>query len=84
MHVENELLANLDKVHTTQGGIERMSRNMNLPKDEVVGWCKERILRADSLIRKGKNWYVGHGDVMITVNASSYTIITAHEKKTSV
>jgi hypothetical protein len=28
--------------------------------------------------RKGKNWYCENKGVVITVNASSYTVITAH------
>ena len=31
--------------------------------------------------RNGKNWYVIIDDSVITVNASSYTIITAHKGK---
>ena len=33
------------------------------------------------IIRKGKNWYVSIDDIIITVNAYSYTIITAHKEK---
>ena len=35
----------------------------------------------NSIIRKGKNWYVSIDDIIITVNAYSYTIITAHKQK---
>ncbi len=31
--------------------------------------------------RKGKNWYVDADNCVITVNAYSFTIITAHKKK---
>ena len=31
--------------------------------------------------RKGKNYYVTVDGIIITVNASSYTIITAHKEK---
>ena len=34
-----------------------------------------------SLYRQGKNWYVRINSCVITVNASSYTIITAHKEK---
>lgn len=30
--------------------------------------------------REGKNWYIEAGQTYITVNAHSYTIITAHKK----
>ena len=50
--------------------------------NDVVAWCKEQIQNPDALIaRKGKNWYVNVHDYVITVNAYSYTIITAHKIK---
>ncbi|MBQ6478764.1 MAG: DUF3781 domain-containing protein [Erysipelotrichaceae bacterium] len=33
------------------------------------------------IYRDGKNFYCEYEDIRITVNASSYTIITAHRKK---
>ena len=76
------LLANLDKIHTTEMGKDRIKKNLNLTVDDVVLWCKERILSADCQItRKGKNWYAEAEDCIITVNAYSYTIITAHKSK---
>lgn len=76
------LLANLDKIHTTEMGKDRIKKNLNLTVDDVVLWCKERILSADCQItRKGKNWYAEAEGCIITVNAYSYTIITAHKSK---
>lgn len=34
-----------------------------------------------NVTRRGKNWYVSVGDIVITVNAQSYTITTAHKEK---
>jgi hypothetical protein len=74
------LLANLDKIHTTEMGIDRIKKNLNLTVDDVVLWCKERICSADcQFTRKGKNWYVQAGNCIVTINAYSYTIITAHK-----
>lgn len=76
----NDLLANLDKLHTTEMGIMRIKRNLSLDADDVVSWCREKITDPESLIfRKGKNWYINAEDCHITVNAHSYTIITAHK-----
>ncbi len=76
-----ELLLNIEKLHTTVLGVERIKRNLSLTVDDVVLWCKERILDTEaSIIRKGKNWYVVVSDCEITVNSHSYTIITAHLK----
>ncbi len=79
---ENELLLNLDKLHTTDLGIVRIRRNISLSADDVVGWCKSMILDMNSSItRKGKNWYIDIYNYLITVNCHSYTIITVHMKK---
>ncbi|MCQ2593467.1 MAG: DUF3781 domain-containing protein [Treponema sp.] len=37
-------------------------------------------MQDEKISRKGKNWYVDIGSGIITVNAYSYTIITAHKK----
>lgn len=79
---KNELLANMEKIHTTELGKERIKKNLSLDADDIVEWCKQRILNKKSLIaRKGKNWYVSTDEYIITINAYSYTIITAHSKK---
>lgn len=77
---QNEFILNLDKLHTTDLGIERIKRNLCLDVDDVVRWCREKIEEPGSIIiRKGKNWYIDTTDCKITVNAHSYTIITAHK-----
>jgi len=76
-----EFRKNIDKLHTTVMGIRRIKRNLNLGNVDVVKWCRIRIDRDDTKIdRNGKNWYIISDDVVITVNAGSYTIITAHKK----
>ena len=50
--------------------------------DDIVGWCKKKIEEPNSnIVRKGKNWYIVTDNCIITVNAYSYTIITAHKLK---
>lgn len=79
------LQAMAEKLHTTEMGAARIKRNLSLETKDVVSWCKERILEKDAVIeRKGKNWYVTVGDCRITVNAHSYTIITAHKVEAKV
>ena len=76
------LYKNSEKIHTTEMDIERIKRNLDLNTQDVVEWCKNKILdKRSSIIRKGKNWYISIEDIMITVNAYSYTIITVHKKK---
>ena len=82
MTIGNELLANLDNLHTTELGVIRINKNLFLDIDNVVEWCKTKIKSDHAAItRKGKNWYVNVDDCIITVNAYSYTIITAHKEK---
>ena len=80
--LENELLNNLAKIHTTELGIVRIKRNLSLDIDDVVEWCKNKISSKNANItRKGKNWYITVEGCIITVNAHSFTIITAHKEK---
>ncbi len=82
MDADNELLENLNKLHTTELGVERIKRNLSLDTDDVVEWCKTKINSIHSIvIRNGKNWYVKTDHCIITVNAYSYTIITAYKEK---
>jgi len=77
-----ELILNLDKLHTTDLGVVRIKRNLSLDVDDVVRWCRNKMQNPNALIiRRGKNWYVDIDDCEITVNAYSYTIITAHKIK---
>jgi hypothetical protein len=75
----NDLLTNINKVHTTPLGIMRIKKNLALKTTDVVNWCKNKIKNADNIIRRGKNWYVHKENAIITINAHSYTIITAHK-----
>lgn len=79
---DSELLCHLDKLHTTELGGVRIKRNLSLDIDDIVEWCKDKISSVHAIIaRRGKNWYVNVDDIVITVNAHSYTIITAHRGK---
>lgn len=73
------LLSNIDKIHTTEMGVDRIKKNLKLDTDDVVEYCKNKILNKDCKIyRQGKNWYCEVENIKITINAHSYTIITAH------
>jgi len=66
----NDLLKNLDKIHTTELGAERIKRNLELDIEDVVFWCIQKIRQADSIVREGKNWYAYAGNIVITINAT--------------
>ena len=79
MDQPDELLTNLSKLHTTELGIVRIKRNLSLNTENVVDWCKGKISSSNAVItRNSKNWYITTDGCVITVNAHSYTIITAH------
>jgi hypothetical protein len=79
MNNSDVLISNMDKVHTTTMGIDRIKRNLKLNTDDVVNYCKEKILKKNCKIYKqGKNWYCEIDGIKITINSYSYTIITAH------
>ena len=78
MHKE-VLLSNIDKIHTTKLGIERIKNNLHLDTNDVVEYCKEKVLDKNCYIYKqGKNWYCKINNIIITINSYCYTIITAH------
>ena len=76
------LLDNLSRFFTTELGAQRIARNLNLPADtNVVEYCKSKIQSPSCAItRSGKNFYCDIDGIIITVNAHSFTIITAHKK----
>ena len=80
--MKNELLQNLDKLHTTPMGVDRIRHNLGLGDyiKDVVACCRAKIESSAAAIeRKGKNWYCRIDGCVITVNAYSFTIITAHK-----
>ena len=75
---KEELLLNIDKIHTTDMGKERILKNLKISSD-VVNYCKNIIINEKcNIYKKGKNWYCETDKIRITINSHSYTIITAH------
>jgi hypothetical protein len=71
----------IELLHTTLLGKERIRRNLGLQTNNIAEWCKSFVSNAnnESIIRKGKNWYVYGNGYVLTINAHSNTIITAHK-----
>ena len=79
MH-KKALLDNISKIHTTEMGIKRIKKNLEID-DDVVKYGIDKIKKENSIVsKKGKNYYVDVDDCIITVNSSSFTIITCHKK----
>ena len=75
------LLTNLDKLHTTDFEEVRLQKNLLLREENPVLWAKGFIQRSETKIsHKGKNFYVSDNHIVLTINASSYVMITGHRK----
>ena len=49
------LLNNLTKIHTTKLGSKRISKNLNLPENNIINYCKNKILTSNcNIYKKGK------------------------------
>ena len=44
------LLDNIDKIHTTEMGIDRIKRNLKIDTTDVVGYCKNKVLNKNCKI----------------------------------
>ena len=77
------LISNLDKIHTTPGGITRIRKNLNLDSNvDIIEFCKNIIKDPNSLIYKnGKNYYCNNDNIILTINSYNFCIITAHFAK---
>lgn len=81
MDFKDVLIENMKRIHTTEMGLERIRKNLELNNIDVVEYCKDVIKNEKSTVeKKGKNYYVYFEEKILTINSSSFTIITAHKK----
>ncbi len=80
----NDLISNIEKLHTTDLGKVRIKKNLKLDAYDIVEWCRQVVRQANYITLSGKNYYVYHNGNVITINAHSYTIITAHKIKAKI
>ena len=77
--IKRYCLINIDKIHTTEMGIDRIKRNLKIDTADVVEYCKNKVLDKNcNIYKQGKNWYCEVENIKMTINSYSYTIITAH------
>lgn len=79
------LIQNIDKIHTTQMGLARIIKNIGIYRQnsysEIINFCREIINNPSTkIIIHGKNYYIELNDIILTINRHSFTIITAHKK----
>ena len=61
------LLDNINKVHTTEMGINRIIKNLKLNTNDVVEYCKNKVLDKNcNIYKQGKNWYCEIENIIIT------------------
>ena len=61
------LLDNISKVHTTEMGIDRIKKNLKLNTNDVVEFCKNKILDKNcNIYKQGKNWYCEIDNIELT------------------
>lgn len=59
--------------------LEEYKKNLEI-SEEPVSYCISKLKKESSKVDKqGKNYYVEVDDCRITINSSSFTIITAHK-----
>lgn len=46
------MLDNIDKIHTTEMGVDRIRRNLKIDTVDVVGYCKNKVLDKNCNIYK--------------------------------
>ena len=64
------LLDNISKVHTTEMGIDRIKKNLKLNTNDVVEFCKNKILDKNcNIYKQGKNWYCEIDNMQLTANS---------------
>lgn len=74
------LVEKIDKIHLTFLSEKRIKKNLRTDADDILLFCKTLITdKSSSVIKKGKNYYVSLNGITLTVNASTFTVITAHK-----
>ena len=73
MNDKKILLDNIDKIHTTKMGVDRIKRNLKIDSDDVVKYCKNKMLdKKCNIYKQGKNWYC---EVEISKSLSIHIVI---------
>ena len=76
------LIDNLDKIHTTELGYIRIAKAMKLENEECIRKIKELVFQNNTeIVKIGKNYYIFHNNLKITINSYNFCVITAHNIK---
>lgn len=72
-------MGDIEKIHTTELGLERIRRNTGI--NDPINVLKKAIINQNKMTENGKNYYIWVNDIIFTLNKSALTIITAHKEK---
>ena len=75
------LIQNIENIHTTKLGYERIRRSISESDDEILYQIKKIILEKCYVIKKGKNLYVYNDEYVICINHNTLNIITCKKVK---
>ena len=79
--MNNDLINNIDLIHTTKLGEERIKKNLNINGD-IILYIKKLLLNKNiNIYKKGKNYYGEVNNIKVTINSYNFCIITAHRIK---
>ena len=73
-------ILSMDRIHTTPMGRARISKNLGLNETDAMRACMDAV-RNGAAVRRGKNYYITHNDMTVTIHARAMTVITAHKHK---
>ena len=58
MNEKEILINNINKIHTTHLGLDRIKKNLKLDNYDIIEYIKNIIKNKDTIIyKKGKNYY---------------------------
>lgn len=73
MNDKKILLDNIDKIHTTKMGVDRIKRNLKIDSDDVVKYCKNKMLdKKCNIYKQGK---IGIVKLKISKSLSIHIVI---------
>lgn len=70
MNEKEILINNINKIHTTNMGLDRIKKNLKLDNYDIIEYIKNIIKNKDTIIyKKGKNYYCETDNTIITINS---------------
>ena len=82
MNEKEILIKNMNKIHTTNMGLDRIKKNLKLDNYDIIEYIKNIIKNKYTITyKKGKNYYCETDNTIITINSYRLYIITTHIKK---